>query len=330
MACGRPKNLENAGGNPLCGRRDWRRNFLTTGNGSRRRGNPRASGKGGNPGASGKGGNPGASGKGGNPGASGKGGNPGASGKGGNPGATARGATPSQPGKGQTPGHWPGRAPSHRRRGNSPPPGEGGNPGTTGNGPPRATGAGQSSATRRGGNPEPPATGDLGPLARENPESPGDGETSGHRHEGTPEPPGEEETLRRWRRGRPPASRQRENSQPPGKGNPEPPGIRATGTPVRLLGPVGGRTAQRTLSNRRDGAGRLGEAPPSHTWRGLVPLCPTRQNRAGTDTPPGGIRPFRPPRAGAASRAIVEFEGPDIAGRAPRACLAPLVGKGAA
>src|SRR5579859_1963591 len=40
MACGRPKNLENAGRNLLCGCRDRRRNFFTTGNGNRRRGNP--------------------------------------------------------------------------------------------------------------------------------------------------------------------------------------------------------------------------------------------------------------------------------------------------
>src|SRR5580700_5636920 len=40
MACGRPKNLEIAGRNPLCDCRDRRRNFFTTGNGNRRRGNP--------------------------------------------------------------------------------------------------------------------------------------------------------------------------------------------------------------------------------------------------------------------------------------------------
>ena len=40
MACGRPKNLETGAGNPLCGPPIRRRNFLTTGNGSRRRGNP--------------------------------------------------------------------------------------------------------------------------------------------------------------------------------------------------------------------------------------------------------------------------------------------------
>lgn len=46
MACGRPKNLEIAGGNPLCGPQHRRRNFLTTGNGSRRRGNPEPLAKG--------------------------------------------------------------------------------------------------------------------------------------------------------------------------------------------------------------------------------------------------------------------------------------------
>src|SRR5258708_39712087 len=40
MACGRPKNLEIAGRNLLCGCRDRRRNFFTTGNGNRRRGTP--------------------------------------------------------------------------------------------------------------------------------------------------------------------------------------------------------------------------------------------------------------------------------------------------
>ena len=49
MACGRPKNLEIAGGNPLCGPHDRRRNFLTTGNGQPAKGKPGATGKGGNP-----------------------------------------------------------------------------------------------------------------------------------------------------------------------------------------------------------------------------------------------------------------------------------------
>src|SRR6266702_1625644 len=39
MACGRPKNLEIAARNLLCGSRDRRRNFFTTRDGKRRRGN---------------------------------------------------------------------------------------------------------------------------------------------------------------------------------------------------------------------------------------------------------------------------------------------------
>src|ERR1051325_7681885 len=46
MACGRPKNLEIAARNLLCGPLDRRRNFLTTRDGNRRRGNPEPSGKG--------------------------------------------------------------------------------------------------------------------------------------------------------------------------------------------------------------------------------------------------------------------------------------------
>src|SRR5689334_4513749 len=40
MACGRPKNLEIAARNLLCSPGDRRRNFLTTRDGNRRRGNP--------------------------------------------------------------------------------------------------------------------------------------------------------------------------------------------------------------------------------------------------------------------------------------------------
>jgi hypothetical protein len=65
------------------------------------------------------------------------------------------------------------------------------------------------------------------------------------------------------------------------------PVIWATGTLARLLAPEGGRAAQRTLRNRRDGAARLGEAPPSQTWRGLVPLCPTGQIAPATTRRPG-------------------------------------------
>ena len=46
MACGRPKNLEIAGRNLLCRSRERRRNFSTTGNGNRRRGNPEPLAKG--------------------------------------------------------------------------------------------------------------------------------------------------------------------------------------------------------------------------------------------------------------------------------------------
>src|SRR6516225_7838443 len=58
------------------------------------------------------------------------------------------------------------------------------------------------------------------------------------------------------------------------------PVIWATGSQARLLAPEGGRAAQRTLRNRRDGSARLGEAAASHTCSGLVLLCPTGQNRA--------------------------------------------------
>jgi hypothetical protein len=46
MACGQPKNLEIAARNPLCRPGDRRRNFLTTRDGNRRRGNPEPPGKG--------------------------------------------------------------------------------------------------------------------------------------------------------------------------------------------------------------------------------------------------------------------------------------------
>src|SRR5258708_5688264 len=46
MACGRPKNLEIAARNPLCSPGDRRKNFFTTRDGNRRRGNPEPPGKG--------------------------------------------------------------------------------------------------------------------------------------------------------------------------------------------------------------------------------------------------------------------------------------------
>src|SRR5215467_7793475 len=62
---------------------------------------------------------------------------------------------------------------------------------------------------------------------------------------------------------------------PPGPGESQSqPVIRATGTQARLLAPEGGRAAQRTLRNRRDGVARRGEAAASHTCSGLVLLCP--------------------------------------------------------
>jgi hypothetical protein len=103
---------------------------------------------------------------------------------------------------------------------------------------------------------------------KESPEPPGEGNTGSRPAWGKPRPVGTEESLSH-----------------PARGRPEPLVIRATGTPVRLPVLVR-RAAQRTLRNQRDGAARQGEAPPSHTWRGLVPFCPTRQNSARTDTPP--------------------------------------------
>ena len=133
-------------------------------------------------------------------------------------------------------------------------------------------------------------------------------------------PPGLGETPARWQRGKP---------EPRRGEHPSHPVIRSTGTPAAFLALVGGRAAQRTLRNRRDGAARLGEAPPSHTWRGLVlclpclvPLCPTGQNRARTDTPPP---PF-PVAAAGGSALAVQFAGADVASRPPWAGLAPLAG----
>src|SRR6267154_1399394 len=66
MACGRPKNLEIAARNPLCSPGDRRKNFFTTRDGNRRRGNPEPPGIGqtlgplvpGKPGATWQEGNP--------------------------------------------------------------------------------------------------------------------------------------------------------------------------------------------------------------------------------------------------------------------------------
>jgi hypothetical protein len=130
--------------------------------------------------------------------------------------------------------------------------------------------------------------------------------------------------------GETPGSLVKRKSASHGAGSPEPPGdLVATGVPGAFLALAGGRAAQRTLRNRRERAARLGEAPVSHTYRGLVPclppLCPTGQNRARTDTPPA---PAFPGRGGADSALVMQFEGADMAGRPPRAGLGPLVGGG--
>ena len=111
------------------------------------------------------------------------------------------------------------------------------------------------------------------------------------------EPPAEEILGATWLGGNP-GLVGKEEILKPRRGSPEPPGdLVATGVPGAFLALVGGRAAQRTLRNRRERAARLGEAPVSHTYRGLVPclppLCPTGQNRARTDTPPSAP-PFRP------------------------------------
>src|SRR6516165_4137152 len=101
------------------------------------------------------------------------------------------------------------------------------------------------------------------------------------------EPLGFGETQSLWRRVIP---------GPPGPGESQSqPVIWATGPRARLLAPEGGRAAQRTLRNRRDGSARPGEAAASHTCSGLVLLCPTGQNRAhrhaAAAIPAGGAGP---------------------------------------
>src|SRR5215469_12794397 len=97
-------------------------------------------------------------------------------------------------------------------------------------------------------------------------------ESSEPRHGKYLEPLGFGETQSLWRRVIP---------GPPGPGESQSqPVIWATGPQARLLAPEGGRAAQRTLRNRRDGSARLGEAAASHTCSGLVLLCPTGENRA--------------------------------------------------
>ena len=199
MACGRRKNLEIAARNPLCSFGDRRRNFLTTRDGNRRRGNPEPPGKGqlralgpGEVRRHRQGGNS-------EPPVRGK---PRATRYWANFGASGLGESPVPPGKGET------------RKGNLGPPAQG-----------------KLQGTWRRGNPEPraekkalshPAQGKL-PVARQrgNPESRDDGESSGPpaqgglqvaRRRGNPESRDEKEALghRRkgklqgvWRRGNP-------------------------------------------------------------------------------------------------------------------------------
>src|SRR5215467_4005919 len=88
-------------------------------------------------------------------------------------------------------------------------------------------------------------------------------------------------TWSRWALGKPKVLWRRVIPGPAGPGESQSqPVIWETGPQARLLAPVGGRAAQRTLRNRRDGSARLGEAAASHTCSGLVLLCPTGQNRA--------------------------------------------------
>ena len=238
MACGRPKNLEIAGGNPLCGPRYRRRNFLTTGNGNRRRGNPEPLAKGETP-------------------------EPPARGK---PRATRQRATSSL---------WRGETPSHPAKGdfkplarrNPEPPGKEETlshlateetPEPPGNGErPQAIWPGEISKPRQRGH--------LGPTGLEGPQShPGTGEPSGHWSGENPGPSGNGTPRAHWARGTrshrrgslrttglekpgpsakaslvplaqgdpPPPARGKPRAT--GKGIPEPPVIWATGPLVRL------------------------------------------------------------------------------------------------
>jgi hypothetical protein len=191
---------------------------------------------------------------------------------------------------------------------------------------PRATGAGKTSKYVAEGKPRvvcgeessgPSAKGKLQVVWRRgNPELRNEKKALSHPAKGKLEPFGLGETPVNWQRkalshwlrkcsalpglGETPGSLAKRKSASHGAGSPEPPGdLVATGAPGAFLALVGGRAAQRTLRNRRERAARLGEAPVSHTYRGLVPclppLCPTGQNRGRTDTPPrpGHSRPRR-------------------------------------
>src|SRR5215469_14653915 len=142
-------------------------------------------------------------------------------------------------------------------------------------------------------------------------------ESSEPRHGKYLEPLGFGETQSLWRRVIP---------GPPGPGESQSqPVIWVTGPLARLLAPEGGRAAQRTLRNRRDGVVRLGEAAASHTCSGLVPLCPTRQNCARIDTPPPAAAIL--PTAGPPGSAVAQLEGSDIAGGAASLRRGPPRGK---
>ena len=241
MTCGRPKNLEIAARNPLCGPRDRRRNFLTTRDGNRRRGNP------------------------------------------------------SHPAKGNLELRQEG-ARRHRRGGDSKPPVRGKPRATRYWADSRASGLGKRSVppgegeARKGGPRSHPAKGKLFRLWRRgNPESRAEKKALSRSAKGKLEPFGLGATPVNWRKkalshpgggntwryqawGQPrPVGK--EESPSHGAESPEPPSeLVATGPLGVFLVLVGSRAAQLTLRNRRDGVARLGEAPPSHTWRGLV-LC---------------------------------------------------------
>ena len=299
MACGRPKNLEIAARNPLCSPGDRRRNFLTTRDGNRRRGNPEPPGKG----------QLRAFGPKRSPApqarrklrATGAGETPGHPVLGklwglwslGKPGATWQEGNP----QGGTSGQWRredfevcgrGETPSHVRRRKLWAVGERENFRLCGGGEtPRRVMRRKLLATRRRENLILLTWGNPGHLVIESPE------------------PLVREILGATRLGETPGSLAKRKARATGAGSPPShPVIRSTGAPGAFLALVGSRAAQRTLRNRRDGAVRLGEAPPSHTWRGLVlclpclvPLCPTGQNRGRTDTPPLP-RPFPAAAAG--------------------------------
>ena len=158
MACGRPKNLEIAGRNLLCGPGDRRRNFLTTRDGNRRRGNPEPPGKGQSRGFRARG-------------------KSGATGKEGTPGHPAK-DSPGLSGQGRSGATGQEETPGHRC---------GGNPVPSGTGPTSGPlASGKRGATRQEGNPQGgtsghPAQGKLrGTWRRGNPQSGNEKKALGH------------------------------------------------------------------------------------------------------------------------------------------------------